>query len=170
MSIWQHPVHGPILLLVDVDDMAVAAMALAGLSGAEELVLSTYEGRDLGASNTLLGMRIYRDRAASTLALSCPGVTAALLEQLGTGTARQSKLPLAANTTLKRTGEHLLVDSTQYSELAGSLRYLATTTRPDIAYATGVLARYMNNPEVQHWTAATGVLRYFSTTPKHELL
>jgi len=33
--------HGPILILVDVDDMAVAAKALAGVSGTKEVVLST---------------------------------------------------------------------------------------------------------------------------------
>jgi len=29
--------------------------------------------------------------------------------------------------------------------------YLMTKTRPDIAYATGLLARFMANPGPEHW-------------------
>jgi len=43
------------------------------------------------------------------------------------------------------------------------------TTRPDISYAAGVLARSMNNPEDQHWMAAKGVLRYLSGTADYGL-
>jgi len=169
MYVWQHPVHGPIFILVPVADMAVTAKTLAGVSVAKDVVLSAYKGRDLGASNTFLGMRVDRDRAAGTLMLSCPGVTAALLEQFGMGAARPNKLPMAAKTTLMRTGEHMLEESTRYSELVGSLLYLSTTTRPDIVFAAGVLARYMNNPEEQHWVAAKGVLRYLAGTANHGL-
>jgi len=126
MYVWQHPVHGPNFILVHVDDMAVTAKTLAGVSVAKEVVLSAYEGRDLGASNTFLGMRVDRDRAAGTLKLSCRGVTAALLEQFGMGGARPKKLPMAFKTNLMRTGEHLLEDSTRYSEFMGSLLYLST--------------------------------------------
>jgi len=114
MYAWQHPVHGPIFILVHVDDMAVTAKTLAGVSVAKEVLLSAYERRDLGASKTFLGMRVDRDRAAGTLKFSYPGVTAALLEQFGMGTARPNKLPMAVTTKLMRTGEHLLEDSTRY--------------------------------------------------------
>jgi len=164
MYVWQHPFHGPIIILVHVDDMAITAKTLAGVTTAKEVVLSAYKGRDLGASDTFLGMRVDRDRTAGTLTLSCPGVTTALLEQSGMDAARPNKLPMPAKTTLTRTGEQPLANSTRYSELVGSILYLSTTTRPDIAYAAGLLARYMNDPEEQHWTAAKGVLRYLAAT------
>jgi len=149
--------------------MAVTAKTLAGVSISKKVVLSAYKGRDLGASNTFLGMRVDHDRAAGTLKLSCPGVTAALLDQFGKGGARPNKLPMAFKTNLMRTGKHLLEDSTRYSEFMGSLLYLSTTTKPDIFYAAGVLARSMNNPEEQHWMAAKGVLRYISGTTDYGL-
>jgi len=114
MYVWRHAVHGPIFILVHVDDMAIAAKTLAGVSAAKDVVLSTYKGRDLGASDTFLGMRVCRDRAAGTLWLSCPGVTVALLQQFRMSDSRPNKLPLPAKASLGRTGEQPLVDTTPY--------------------------------------------------------
>jgi hypothetical protein len=57
------------------------------------------------------------------------------------------------------------VDSeVNYAELVGSLLYLTTNTRPDVAYAVGVLSRFMSKPMDKHWTAAKRVLRYLAGT------
>jgi len=56
-----------------------------------------------------------------------------------------------------------------YSELVGSLNWLATSTRPDIANAVGTLCRFISNPGRQHWTAAQRVLRYLSGTSEFGL-
>jgi len=50
-------------------------------------------------------------------------------------------------------------DGLRYTEIVGSLLYLATTTRPNVAYAAGVLVRFMKDPEQAHWHAAKAVLR-----------
>ncbi|OWZ05709.1 Copia type Polyprotein [Phytophthora megakarya] len=42
--------------------------------------------------------------------------------------------------------------------------YLATCTRPDIAYAVGQLSRYVQQPTQQHIGAAKRVLRYLVGT------
>ena len=57
-----------------------------------------------------------------------------------------------------------------YISVVGSLMYLAVTTRPDIAYAAGVLARFNSNPGPAHWQAAKHVLRYLQGTTHHKLV
>ena len=47
-----------------------------------------------------------------------------------------------------------------YTSVVGSLMYAQVCTRPDIAYVTGMLGRYLSNPGVEHWKAAKRVLRY----------
>jgi hypothetical protein len=52
----------------------------------------------------------------------------------------------------------------RYRSLVGALMYLATCTRPDIAYVVGQLSMYMAVPTVEHWMIAKRVLRYLKGT------
>jgi hypothetical protein len=51
-----------------------------------------------------------------------------------------------------------------YRGIVGSINYLATTTRPDLAFAAHCLSRFVSNPGHNHWLAAKHVLRYLQTT------
>lgn len=51
-----------------------------------------------------------------------------------------------------------------YRNLIGSLMYLATSTRPVIAYAISALSQFNENPGQGHWKAAKRVLRYLKKT------
>ena len=48
--------------------------------------------------------------------------------------------------------------------------YAQVCTRPDIAYITGMLGRYLSNPRMDHWKAAKRVLRYLQRTKRHMLI
>ena len=56
-----------------------------------------------------------------------------------------------------------------YREAVGSLLYLATTTRPDIAFAVGQVSQFCQNPGYGHWNAVKRIILYLSGTPNHEL-
>lgn len=55
------------------------------------------------------------------------------------------------------------VDITDYCHAVGKLIFL-TNTRPDIAYAVGVVSRYMAHPQQRHWEAVKHILRYLKGT------
>jgi hypothetical protein len=52
----------------------------------------------------------------------------------------------------------------QYPQLAGSLLYLATISRPDIAQAATTLCRYIGKWNKAHYAAAKHLLRYLKGT------
>ena len=56
-----------------------------------------------------------------------------------------------------------------YINAVGSLMYLATMTRPDIAYTVGVLARFNSNPGQAHWNAVKHLFRYLKGTVELKL-
>jgi hypothetical protein len=51
-------------------------------------------------------------------------------------------------------------DQLRYSQIIGSLMYLASATRPDISFAVSKLSRFDSNLGDDHWHALKRVLRY----------
>ena len=62
-----------------------------------------------------------------------------------------------------------LNDSRLYKEIVGSLIYLMTCTRPDIAYVVTKLSQYMCNPAIVYLNSAKNVLRYLKGTKHYSL-
>lgn len=57
-----------------------------------------------------------------------------------------------------------------YASVVGSLMYAQVCTRPDIAFAVGILGRYQSNLGMDHWKAAKKVLRYLKGTKDYMLM
>jgi hypothetical protein len=57
----------------------------------------------------------------------------------------------------------------RYSQIVGSLMYLASTTRLDISFAVSKLSRYMSNLGDDHRHALERVLRYLKGTMSYEI-
>ena len=56
------------------------------------------------------------------------------------------------------------VNQTEYQSAVGSLKYLAVSTRLDIAFSVNNLARFNSNPQKEHWTALKQILKYLKGT------
>jgi hypothetical protein len=55
-------------------------------------------------------------------------------------------------------GEGVLGSKYPYLSAIGALMYLANNTRPDIAFAINLLARYSVTPTMHHWNGVKDVL------------
>lgn len=60
--------------------------------------------------------------------------------------------------------EEMIRKQYPYRSAVGCLMYIAICTRPDIAYAVGVLSQHLERPLVTHWNLAMHVIRYLSGT------
>ena len=57
----------------------------------------------------------------------------------------------------------------KYRSLVGCLLWVASTTRPDIAYAVSILSRYLSCAGKEHYKTAIGVLQYLMWTKAYKL-
>ena len=57
--------------------------------------------------------------------------------------------------------------ATKYRSIVGSLRYLVNT-RPDLAYSVGMVSRFMETPNSEHWTAIKRIVRYVAGTTQYD--
>ncbi|XP_064469654.1 uncharacterized protein LOC135384380 [Ornithodoros turicata] len=127
-----------------------------------------FELKDLGHVCHYLGIEIERPRHDCFL-LHQKNKIDALLEKYHLSTAKISFTPMDPD-YLKFTGEEDLLPSNDlYRKAVGELLYLSTTTRPDIACATGILCRRVSSPRQRDWGAVKKLFRYLMHTRDFKL-
>ena len=62
--------------------------------------------------------------------------------------------------------EETEMENIPYRQVIGSIRYLASSRRPDLCFSTGLLSHFMTNPGPKHWQALKRIFRYLKHT-KH---
>ncbi|XP_050889810.1 secreted RxLR effector protein 161-like [Lathyrus oleraceus] len=77
--------------------------------------------------------------------------------------------PIVPGFKISKDENGVMVESTFYKQLVGSLIYL-TSTRPDLLYAMSLISRYMSQPTELHLNAAKRVLRYVKGTTSFGIL
>lgn len=92
-----------------------------------------------------------------------------VLERFGMQDANPAATPMEKGIMekLQRSTEVDACDQARYAEAIGSLLWVSTMTRPDIAFATSFLARFIARPARDHWGAVKRVLRYLRGTIDH---
>ena len=68
---------------------------------------------------------------------------------------------------LLRKNRKIAQDQLRYSQIIGSLMYLASATMPDISFAVSKLSRFVSNPGDDHWHALERVMRYLNGTKSY---
>ena len=115
-------------------------------------------------------MLIERDRAARTVSISQEAFIDSILARFSLADANTLSTPLAPGTQLSSADcptsqdEKDEMATRPYRELIGALTRIALGTRPDIAFATSLLAHFNHNPGRAHLKAAKRVLRYLKGT------
>jgi hypothetical protein len=151
-------------LLVYVDDLLCASISLASVQAVKGHITSEFEAHDMGEASTFLGYEISRNRAERELIIRQTGLVREYTVKFGVEGVKKRRVPIPAGTILEaKQGES--PTPPLYSELLGSLLYLAGGTRPDISFAVGALSKFSSNPSMQHWHVLRGVLAYVAATP-----
>ncbi len=78
--------------------------------------------------------------------------------------AKPALTPVDTNTVYRRSEPPDDSGDFPYCQLVGSLIWLSTQTRPDLAYPVSLLSRFMVSPSKSHISAAKRVLRYLIGT------
>jgi hypothetical protein len=115
-----------------------------------------------------LGVEIIRDRAKKLIHLS----QAQYIDKISRLIDKQGlrhDTPMGAAELLPYERVALYSEINRYQRKIGSLLFAAVTTRPDVAFATSRLARFLSNPSTEHHDAADRVLLYLKSTQHYVL-
>lgn len=135
------------------------------------MLASRFDIKDLGRLSYFLGMSVIQDREEHTTWMGQPAYVEKLLVRQKMDDCKPVGTPVDPGSHLmKATEDEEALEQQKYQSLVGSLMYLSTSTRPDLAYAVGTLARFSSKPNRSHWTAAKRVLRYLRGTKNHGIV
>jgi hypothetical protein len=156
-----------VLIALYVDDLIIAAKDAQVLIRIKKALQAKYEMKDLGTAQWCLGMRIVWDENKKWIQLDQKNYIEEVLAKFQMEMAKPIETPMEQNASAwQYPGEHVksLSQKGLYRTVIGCLNYLATNTRPDIAFATAWLGKFVEEPKEVHWQAVKRILRYLKGT------
>ena len=164
-----------IAVLFFVDDGVICGTSKGIVENFANHLKKKFEIRILPAGR-FLGMTINRNRIKGELSISQPDFVDAILKKFKMEGCNPVKTPaepglqLSLDMSPQQEKEKEDMKTIPYKEAVGALLYLSTTTRPDISYAVGQVAKFTQNPGIQHWKAVKRILRYTAGTRSYGIL
>ncbi|RVW60687.1 Retrovirus-related Pol polyprotein from transposon TNT 1-94 [Vitis vinifera] len=138
-------------LVLYVDDILLATNDKGLLHEVKQFLSKNFDMKDMGEASYVIGIKIHRDRFQGILGLSQETYINKVLERFRMKNCSPSVSPIVKG------------DSRKFD-------VCSVCTRPDIAFAVGMLGRYQSNPGINHWKAAKKVMRYLQGTKDYKLM
>jgi hypothetical protein len=120
--------------------------------------------KDLGQADVILNIKLIKNESGITLSQS--HYVEKILSRFGFVDGKSSPTPYDPSVILRK-NKNEPTDQLRYSQIIGSLIYLASMTRPDISFAVSKLSRFMSNPGIDHWHALERVMHYLCGTTSY---
>ena len=121
-----------------MDDMILAGKDKSKMENVKKELSSKFDIKDLGKLSYFLGMSIVQEQEGRVTWMGQMAYTQKLLTKTGMNDCKPVKTPVDPGQRLVKASEdERALDQPLYQSVVGSLMYLATCTRLDIAYAVG---------------------------------
>ena len=157
-----------LIILIWVDDLIIAASDLNTLNKFKTNFGNSFLTKDLGTLKWFLGINFNINDKFISLDQSFYVQT--ILNRFNMNEAKPRSLPCDPSVyDLLRQQSEYLENPRPYRELIGSLIYLMTATRPDLAFTVTLLSRFMQKPTKMQYTIGLGVLQYLKGTKHYDL-
>ena len=160
----------PLIAVIHVDDCLIFGSDKSLVAKLKESLKEEYQISDLGPIKFALGWRIKRDRKRRLMTVNQQRYIIEITKRFGLTNSNNATIP--ANPIINYSKDQCPTDDAErtrmakipYLEALGSLLYVATSTRPDIAYAVSELAKFASDPGQAHWEGLTQIIRYLEGT------
>ncbi|KAI5313515.1 hypothetical protein L3X38_042691 [Prunus dulcis] len=152
---------GILIVSLYVDDIVYTGSCGKLLEEFKNDMMKHYEMTDLGLLYHFLGMGVVQTNKHTFLHQKKYAMK--VIEKFGLKDCKSVVTPLVASERLCKEDGSEAANENEYRQIVGSLLYL-TATRPDIMFASSLLARFMHNPTRKHMGTAKRVLRYIHGT------
>jgi hypothetical protein len=158
------------IIAVYVDDLNIIGTEL-DINEVRDYLKMEFKMKDLGKTKFCLGLQL--EHLPTGILVHQSTYVQKILEKFNMNKYYPSKTLIVVRTLEngsdpfqpRQEGEEVL--GSEYPNLSsiGVLMYLVNNTRPDIAFAVNLLARFSAAPTIRHWNGVKDVLRYLRGIP-----
>ena len=160
---------GFVIVAVYVDDLNVIGMPDL-CKYTQDLLVQQFDMKILGKTSYCLGLQIQHFDDGSIL-LHQQTYIQKLLKNFNMDQENPLSAPMIGRSKNRddpyyprEEEEEEVVDKQRYFTAIGAFTYLTMHTRPNIGFATSILARHSQNPTARHWNGVKHLMRYLRGT------
>lgn len=157
--------RGPLIVFFFVDDIIASCHPDHIHYEFEAALAVEYDIKRLGEPQYFLGIRLIRDRENRSIFQVQDAYIDKIVKRFNLDTdCKPTWSPMTVRELLKHSGTVSAAQIFSYQQKIGSINFVATTTRLDIAKTVSILPEHLQNPSSEHIEAANQCLRYLYTT------
>jgi hypothetical protein len=145
-----------VILCLYVDVILIFGTNIDVINEVKSFLSGKFDMKDLGEANVILNINLIKDESGITLSKS--HYVEKVLSRFGYMDSNPSPTPYDPSVTLRK-NKKIGLDHLRYSQIIGSLMYLASAMMPNISFAMSKSSRFMSNSGSDHWHALGGVMR-----------
>ena len=163
------------IIAVATDNMALTSKQAVNAEKFKKNIQKYWAITDHGAIGWFLGFQIKRDQKNKTLSINQHAYIKSLAEKFQLTNAKPVWMPIEPSTQYSveqcptTPNQVAKIKGILYSKAIGSILWPAVISRPDIAYATGILSQFIQNLGYAHWEGVKRIISYLNTTKNHWL-
>ncbi|XP_050913651.1 uncharacterized mitochondrial protein AtMg00810 [Lathyrus oleraceus] len=150
-----------------VDDIMFGGMLDQMVEHFVKQMQSEFEMSLVGELTYFLGLQV--KQMEDSIFLSQSKYARNIVKKFGMENASHKRTHAPTHLKVSKDENGVSVDQSLYRSMIGSLLYL-TASRPDIAFAVGVCARYQAEPKVSHINQVKRILKYVNGTSDYGML
>lgn len=156
-----------IIVCLYVDDIIYTSSSNELLDEFKRKMIKEFDMSDLGDLHYFLGLEIQQGH--NGIFVSQKKYATDLVKRFGMWKCKSVSTPMKVGEKLQNEVDgNISCDAFKFRSMVGGLLYL-THTRPDIAFAVGLISRHMQSPTEYHYGVAKRILRYIAGTYEYGL-
>ena len=137
-----------VILCLYIDDILIFVSNLKVIEEVKEFLSKNFEMKDLGEADVILNIKLLREGDGGVTLLQSHYVEK-VLSCFGFSDCEIAPTPYDRSVILRK-NRRIARDQLRYSQIIGSLIYLASATRPDISFVVCKLSRFVSNSGDDH--------------------
>jgi hypothetical protein len=152
-----------VILCLYVDDILIFGNNENMIKEVKDFLSNSFELKDLGVADVILNIKLHREEGNGGISLVQDHYVEKVLSLFGYSECSPALTPYDPSVSLRK-NRRIARDQLRYSQIIGSLMYLASATRPNISHVVSKFSQFVSNPGEDHWQVLERVLRYLKGT------